>query len=143
IIVHESGHEWFGNNITSKDLADMLIHEGFTNYTEAQFIDYHYGKQANQAYVHGNRNAILNDTLLQGPSAVNKEGSGDMYIKGGVLLNMLRTIIEDDEKWRQILRGLNKTFYHQTVTYQDIINYINKNSGLDFTKVFQQYLQHR
>lgn len=143
IIVHESGHEWFGNNITSKDLADMWIHESFTNYSEALFIDYHFGKQASQAYVHGNRNGILNDTPIQGPFGVNKEGSGDMYIKGGVLLNMLRTIIEDDEKWRQILRGLNKTFYHQTVTYQDIINYINKNSGLDFTKVFQQYLQHR
>ena len=143
IVVHESGHEWFGNNITSKDLADMWIHESFTNYSEALFIDYHFGKHASQAYVHGNRKGILNDSAIQGPYGVNKEGSGDMYVKGGVLLNMIRTIIENDEKWRSILRGLNKTFYHQTVNYNDIVNYINEQSGVDLTKVFAQYLQHK
>ncbi len=143
IVVHESGHEWFGNNITSKDLADMWVHESFTNYSEALFIDYHFGKKASQAYVHGNRRGILNNSPIQGPFGVNKEGSGDMYIKGGVLLNMIRTMIEDDQKWRNILRGLNKKFYHQTVTYSDIVNYINENSGLDLTKVFEQYLQQK
>ncbi|MGO1244323.1 M1 family metallopeptidase [Sphingobacterium sp. JB170] len=143
IVVHESGHEWFGNNITSKDLADMWIHESFTNYSEALFIDYHFGKQASQAYVHGNRKGILNDSPIQGPYGVNKEGSGDMYIKGGVLMNTIRTIIQNDEKWRSILRGLNKTFYHQTVNYADIVNYVNKKSGFDLTKVFQQYVQYK
>jgi len=143
IVVHESGHEWFGNNITSKDLADMWIHESFTNYSEALFIDYHFGKEASQAYVHGNRQGILNDKPMQGPYGVNKEGSGDMYPKGGVLLNMIRTIIDDDQRWRAILRGLNEKFYHKTVDYQDIVLYINEQSGLDFTKVFEQYVQHR
>ena len=142
IVVHESGHEWFGNNITSKDLADMWIHESFTNYSEALFIDYHYGKAAGQAYIWGNRQGILNDAPLQGPYGVNKEGSGDMYVKGGVLHNMIRTIIDDDETWRSILRGLNNDFYHQTVDYQDILTYLNKKSGIDFTKVFEQYIQH-
>lgn len=143
IVVHESGHEWFGNNITAKDLADMWIHESFTNYSEALFIDYFYGKDASQAYVNGNRKSILNDKPLQGPYHVNKEGSGDMYNKGGVLHNMIRTIIQDDDKWRHILRGLNETFYHQTVDYNDIVDYINKESGINLSKTFQQYVQHK
>ena len=142
IVVHESGHEWFGNNITSKDLADMWIHESFTNYSESLFIEDNWGKQAGQEYVHGNRLGIQNDQPIIGPYNVNKEGSGDMYQKGGVLLNMIRTIINDDEKWRSILRGLNKTFYHQTVTYEDIVGYINKESGKDLTPVFDQYIKH-
>lgn len=142
IIVHESGHEWFGNNITSKDLADMWIHESFTNYSEALFVDYNYGKEAGQAYVHGIRSGIQNDSPVQGPYGVNQEGSGDMYPKGGVLLNMIRTIINDDEKWRQILRGLNKTFYHQTVNYEDVVDYISKQAGRDLNPVFAQYIKH-
>jgi len=142
IIVHESGHEWFGNNITSKDLADMWIHESFTNYSESLFIDYNYGKQAGLEYVHGIRSGIQNDRPVQGPYGVNQEGSGDMYPKGGVLLNTIRTIINDDEKWRQILRGLNKTFYHQTVNYEDVVNYISEQSGKSLNPVFDQYIKH-
>ncbi len=143
IVVHESGHEWFGNNITSNDLADMWIHESFTNYSEALFIDYHYGKEASLAYVHGNRQGILNDKPMQGPYGVNKEGSGDMYPKGGVLLNMIRTIIDNDEQWRAILRGLNENFYHKTVDYSDILSYLNTKSGINFDRVFEQYIQHQ
>ena len=143
IVVHESGHEWFGNNITAKDLADMWIHESFTNYSEALFIDYYYGKEASQAYVNGNRRGIINQTPIQGPYHVNKEGSGDMYNKGGVLHNMIRTMIDDDEKWRAILRGMNKTFYHQTVDYNDILKYMTEHSGIDLSKVFEQYVQRK
>lgn len=143
IIVHESGHEWFGNNITSKDIADMWIHESFTNYAESLFIESIYGKQAGQEYVKGTRRSIQNDEPIIGPYNVNKEGSGDMYYKGGNLLNMVRTIIDDDEKWRQILRGLNKTFFHKTVTANDIIAYINTASGKDFTLMFEQYLKYK
>jgi aminopeptidase N len=143
IIVHESGHEWFGNNITSKDLADMWIHESFTNYSESLFIEQRYGKQAGQEYVHGTRMAIQNDRPIIGPYNVNKEGSGDMYYKGGNMLNMIRTIINDDEKWRSILRGLNKTFYHQTVTYDQVVNYINEQAGKDLSPVFDQYLHYK
>ena len=143
IVVHESGHEWFGNNITSKDLADMWIHESFTNYSESLFIEQRYGKQAGQEYVHGTRFAIQNDSPILGVYNVNKEGSGDMYYKGGNMLNMIRTIINDDEKWRSILRGLNKTFYHKTVTYDDVVNYINEQSGKNLSLVFDQYLKYR
>ncbi|WPU95165.1 M1 family metallopeptidase [Mucilaginibacter sabulilitoris] len=143
IVVHESGHEWFGNNITSKDVADMWIHESFTNYSESLFVETYYGKQAGQEYVHGTRMAIQNDRPIVGPYGVNREGSGDMYYKGGNLLNMVRTIINDDEKWRGILRGLNKTFYHQTVTYDQIVNYITEQSGKKLFPVFDQYLHYK
>ncbi|MGI4751231.1 MAG: M1 family metallopeptidase [Janthinobacterium lividum] len=143
IIVHESGHEWFGNNITSKDLADMWIHEGFTNYSESLFVEQQYGKQAGLEYTHGNRRSIQNDAPIIAQYNVNKEGSGDMYPKGGNMLNMIRTIINNDEKWREILRGLNKTFYHQTVTYDDIVGYINQQSGINFSSVFDQYLHYK
>ncbi|WP_228384220.1 M1 family metallopeptidase [Sphingobacteruim zhuxiongii] len=141
IVVHESGHEWFGNNITARDLGDMWIHESFTNYSEALFIDFFYGKEASQAYVNGNRRGIQNDSPLQGPYHVNKEGSGDMYNKGGVLHNMIRTMIDNDDKWRALLRGINEKFYHKTVDYQDILSYMNEQSGIDLTKVFEQYVQ--
>jgi len=143
IIVHESGHEWFGNNITSKDLADMWIHESFANYSESLFVEQRYGKQAGQEYVHGTRFLIQNDRPIVGPYNVNKEGSADMYYKGGNLLNMIRAIINDDEKWRSILRGLNKTFYHQTVTYNDIVDYISDKSGKNLKPVFDQYLHYK
>jgi aminopeptidase N len=141
IIIHEAGHEWFANNITYKDEADMWIHESFTNYSESLFLDYHYGKEAGQAYVRGTRMNIVNDKPIIGDYGVNQRGSGDMYYKGGNLLNMLRQILQDDEKWRQILRGLNETFYHQTVTTAQVESYISKQMGLNLAKVFDQYLR--
>jgi len=143
IIVHESGHEWFGNNITGKDLADMWIHESFTCYSESLFIENNWGKKAGQEYNKGLRSGIGNDSPIVGVYNVNKEGSGDMYPKGAVLLNMVRTIINDDEKWRGILRGLNKTFYHQTVTYDQVVNYITEQSGKKLLPVFDQYLHYK
>ena len=143
IIVHESGHEWFGNNITTQDIADMWVHESFTTYSEALFVESQFGKLAGQEYVHGQRRNIQNDGPIIGPYGVNKEGSGDMYDKGSNLLNMLRVSLDDDEKWHRLLRGLSSTFYHQTVTGSQIIEYINRESGKDFTKIFDQYLRHR
>ena len=141
IIVHESGHEWFANNITSKDVADMWVHEGFTNYSETLFTDYYYGKDAGNAYVQGIRKNIQNDKPIIGTYGVNKEGSGDMYYKSGNMLHAIRQVINDDEKFRQVLRGLNKTFYHQTVTTKQIEDYISKQAKFDFSKVFDQYLR--
>jgi aminopeptidase N len=141
IIIHESGHEWFANNITYKDVADMWIHESFTNYSESLFLDYHYGKDIGQEYVRGTRKGIRNDRPIIGIYDVNHSGSGDMYVKGGNLLNTLRTIISDDDKWREILNGLNKEFYHQTVTTEQVENYIAEQSGLDLQAFFNQYLR--
>lgn len=141
ITIHESGHEWFGNNITSKDIADMWIHEGFTNYSEALFVESKFGKKASSEYTIGLQKIIRNDIPLIGQYGVNKEGSGDMYPKGANLVHLIRQLINDDEKFRGILRGLNKTFYHQTVTTAQVENYIIKNTGLKLNKVFDQYLR--
>ena len=142
ITVHESGHEWFGNNITTKDLADMWVHEGFTNYSETLFTECTDSKASGSEYLIGIRKGISNDIPIIGPYGVNKEGSGDMYPKGANLIHNIRQLINNDEKFRQILRGLNKTFYHKTVTTAQIENYIAQQSGLKLDKVFDQYLRH-
>jgi aminopeptidase N len=141
IIIHESGHEWFANNITTNDIADMWVHEGFTMYSEALFVEYHYGKKAADEYVQGIRNNISNDRPLIGQYGVNKEGSGDMYNKGANLLHTIRQVIDDDSVFRKILRGLNKDFYHQTVDSKDVEVYFSKVSGKDISKIFDQYLR--
>jgi aminopeptidase N len=141
IIVHESGHEWFANNITYKDAADMWVHESFTNYSESLYTEYYYGKEAGADYVIGTRKLIANDATIQGIPGVNKEGSSDMYFKGANMLHTIRQLIQDDAKWRAILVGLNTTFYHQTVEGSEIENYIAKQAGIDLEKVFDQYLR--
>ncbi len=141
IIIHESGHEWFANNITYKDVADMWVHESFTNYSENLYTEYYFGKKAGEDYVIGTRELIANDIPIVGIYGVNQEGSKDMYYKGGNMLHTIRQIVNDDEKWRQILRGLNKTFYHQTVDGSQIENYISEHAGRNLSKVFDQYLR--
>jgi aminopeptidase N len=141
IIEHESAHEWYGNNITSKDLADMWIHESFANYSETLYTEYLFGKGAGNEYNVGIRKRIQNNETIIAHYNVNEEGSGDMYYKGGNMLQTIRHSLNNDDKWRNILRGLNKTFYHQTVTTKQIENYISKNAGIDFSKVFDQYLR--
>ena len=141
IIVHESGHEWFANNITNKDIADMWIHEGFTSYAENLFLDYYHGKEAAAAYVIGTRKRIQNDRPLIGDYNVNNEGSSDIYYKGANMIHMLRQLTKDDEKWRQILRKMNSKFYHQTVTTQQIENFLSREIGRDLNPFFNQYLR--
>ncbi|MEG3659724.1 M1 family metallopeptidase [Arenibacter palladensis] len=141
ILIHESGHEWFANNITYKDIADMWVHEGFTAYSENLYVDYHFGKEAASEYVIGTRGNIQNDRPIIGTYDVNQRGSGDMYSKGANMLHTIRQLVDDDEKWRTILRGLNKEFYHQTVTTKQIEEYISNTSGIDLTQFFDQYLR--
>lgn len=141
IIVHESGHEWFANSITSKDLADMWIHEGFTNYSETLFTDFVYGTQAGNEYNYSTRKSIRNDRPIIGPYGVNKEGSGDMYPKSGNMLHSIRHAMNDDEKFRDMLRTLGKRFYHQTVTTRQIQDVVSEYFGSSVEKIFDQYLR--
>ena len=141
IIIHESGHEWFGNNLTTKDLADMWVHEGFTNYSETLFAEYMWGKDAANDYCVGTRRGIRNDRPIIARYGVNEQGSGDMYPKGGNMLQTIRHSIDNDERWRQILRGLNHDFYHQTVTSAQVEHYVSQHAGYDYGKVFDQYLR--
>ena len=141
IIIHEGGHEWFANNITYKDIADMWVHEGFTCYSENLYVDYFFGKEASAEYVIGTRRGISNRKPIIGQYNINREGSGDMYSKGANLLHTIRQLAKDDELWRQTLRGLNKEFYHSTVTTGEIEEFISKGIGMNLSKVFDQYLR--
>lgn len=140
IIVHESGHEWFGNNITSKDIADMWIHEGFTNYSETLFTEWLSGKEAGSAYNKGARKNIRNDKPILGTYNVHNTGSGDMYPKASAMLHSIRMSMNNDEKFRQMLRHLNKKFYHQIVTTPMIEKEISLYSGYSVKGIFTQYL---
>ncbi len=143
IIVHESGHEWYGNNITSKDIADMWVHEGFTCYSETLFTDYWFGKNDGDKYIQGLQKNIMNDKPVIGPYGVNTEGSGDMYYKGANMLHTIRTIYGNDSLFRMMLRKMNATFYHQTVTTQQIEHFMSTELGMDLSKVFDQYLREK
>ena len=143
IIIHESGHEWFANNITDRDIADMWIHEGFTTYSETLFTEYYYGRRAGDEYTIGTRQHIRNDAPIIGIYNVNAEGSGDMYNKGANMLHSIRQLVESDEKWREIMRGINSKFYHQVVNSKQIEDYLSTEVGRDLSKVFDQYLRDR
>jgi len=141
IIIHESGHEWFANNISNADVAYMWIHEAFISYSENLFVEYHYGKEAGIEYVLGKRRRIGNHRPIEGPVGVNRPGSGDMYTKGANMLHTLRQWVGNDQTWRSILRGLNETFYHQTVTSAQIETYMAEKAGLNLDAFFDQYVR--
>jgi aminopeptidase N len=140
ILIHESAHEWWGNHITTRDIADMWVHEGFTTYSESLYTECQQGKAAGARYVIGQRRAVRNDAPIVGPYGVNQRGSGDMYFKGANMLHTIRQVVGDDAKWRGILRGLNSTFGRQTVTGAQVQAYMSREAGIDLSRVFQQYL---
>lgn len=141
IVVHESGHEWFGNNITASDVADNWIHESFTCYAENLYTEYLFGKKAGAEYVIGLRNNIKNDIPMIGIYNVNHGGSGDVYWKGANMLHTLRQIVNNDSLWKELLRDLNKTFWHQTVSTKQIENYMSDFLKRDLSSFFNQYLR--
>jgi aminopeptidase N len=141
IIIHESGHEWFANSITTEDVADMWIHEGFTTYSEVLYLDYHFGTKAGNEYLIGIRKNIKNDKPIIGKYNVNTRGSNDMYYKGANIIHIIRQLIDNDDEFRDLLRGLNKRFYHQIVTSEQIENYIMEQTGLELSTFFDQYLR--
>lgn len=141
IIIHESGHEWFGNNITSKDIADMWVHEGFTNYSETLYTDYIFGTDAGNAYVQGIRKNIQNDKPVIGKYNLNNEGSGDMYYKASNMIHNIRQIMGDRSSFRSMLRDMNQKYRHKTVSSAEIEDFISKRTGFKLSKVFDQYLR--
>jgi len=143
IIVHESGHEWWGNSITTNDIADMWVHEGFCTYAEVLYVECMYGYDAMLSYVNNQKRSVRNDKAVIGPYHVNKGGSSDMYFKGSLMLHTLRSLIEDDKLWFEIIKGIANEFKHQTIDGQAIISYINEKSGKDFTDFFNQYLKNK
>ena len=142
IIIHESGHEWFGNSITSKDIADMWIHEGFTMYAEVVYLECQYGYDKAMKYINGMQQNIRNDKPLIGPYGVNKEGSNDMYPKGALLLNTLRHVVNDDAKWWQLLLNYTQNFRYQIIDTENVIAFFNQQTGKNLTPIFNEYLRY-
>ncbi|HEY9165836.1 MAG TPA: M1 family metallopeptidase [Candidatus Kryptonia bacterium] len=142
IIVHESAHEWWGNSLTSKDLADMWMHESFGAYAEALYVEYNWGHKAALDYINAKRQNVRNDKPMIGPYNVNQEGSGDMYDKGQLVLNTLRDVINDDPLWFSILKGFQEKYAYKTVDADDLINYINERTNSDYNYFFEQYYRY-
>ncbi|WP_396164096.1 M1 family metallopeptidase [Flavobacterium sp.] len=142
ITIHETGHEWFGNSITSKDIADMWIHEGFTTYTETVFIECTQGYEAALKYVNGQSRNVRNDKPIIGKFGVNREGSGDMYFKGSLLLNTLRHVVNNDDKWWAILLKYAETYKKQIIDTPTVIAFFNQETGYNLTPIFNQYLNY-
>ena len=142
IIVHESGHEWFANNITSNDIADMWIHESFTNYSETLFTSTYHGVEAGNDYVTGTRKLIQNDRPIIGDYGVQHQGSGDMYYKGGNMIHMIRQLLQDDEKFKQLLKSIQQKWYHKTLDSKDLEQFIIDQTGFNLKPLFDQYLRH-
>jgi aminopeptidase N len=142
IIIHESAHEWWGNSVTAKDIADMWIHESFGAHAEALYVECRFGRDAMLDYVNSKRTQVANRTPILGVPNVNNEGSGDMYPKGSLMLHTLRGMMDNDSLWFAVLRGLHERFKYTTVTTEDVVGYINSATGTDYTPFFDQYLRH-
>ncbi|RDI13290.1 M1 family metallopeptidase [Flavobacterium sp. AG291] len=143
IIIHETGHEWFGNSITSKDIADMWIHEGFTTYSETVYVECLYGYDKAMQYIGGQQKNSENKKPVIGVFGVNKEGSGDMYYKGAAMLNTLRHVVNDDKKWWEIIYNYSETHKKGIIDTETVVNYFNKQTGMNLTPVFDQYLRYK
>lgn len=143
ITIHESGHEWFGNSVTSKDIADMWIHEGFTTYSETVFVECTQGYDQAMKYINGQRMNVQNDRPIIGQYGVNNEGSGDMYFKGSLMLNTIRHILNDDAKWWKLLLNYSETYRHKIIDTETVIAFFNKESGMNLTPVFDQFLRYK
>lgn len=141
IIVHESGHEWFGNSITTADIADMWVQEGFTVYTEVAYVECTKGVQAANEYLIGMRNNIVNDRPVIGPYGVNEEGSGDMYYKGAAVIHMLRAIMNDDAAFWKMIQDLNHRFKNSIVTSAQIEQFMDDHIDHDLGSFFDLYLR--
>ena len=140
IIVHETGHEWWGNSITTNDIADMWIHEGFCTYSEVIYVECMYGYETMLEYINNQKRFVRNDKPIVGPYNVNKKGSNDMYQKGSLMLHTLRNLINDDELWFSILKGISIDFKYKVLDGKDIIEYINRKVDFDLSLFFNQYL---
>jgi aminopeptidase N len=142
IIVHESAHEWFGNSITARDRSDMWIHEGWANYSESLFVEYMWGKQDAITYINTGKENVKNQLPVISTEGVFSTPPADQYKKGGLFLNTLRSVVDDDAEWFSLLHDYYQHFKYQTIMTTDLLAYFNQHTGKDLTPLFDQYLRH-
>src|SRR5215510_13633189 len=141
IIIHESAHEWFGNSITASDVSDEWIHEGWATYAECVYVEALFGTDDAIRYVNGYKSKVRNQQPIITTRGVNKSPSQDMYFKGALFLNTLRSVINDDAKWWKLLRSYSMHFRYQNIATADLVKYFNVQTGLNLTPIFDQYLR--
>jgi aminopeptidase N len=142
IIIHESAHEWFGNSITAADPADMWIHEGWATYLESLYVEYRWGKADAITYLNGVKPKIYNLRPIVAERGVNADPTEDQYFKGALMLNTLRSVIDDDAKWFALIHDFYQHFQYQNILTEDVVQYFNQHSGMNLTPIFNQYLHH-
>jgi aminopeptidase N len=142
IIVHESGHEWFGNSITAADVSDMWIHEGWTTYLECLYVEYMWGRDDALKYINGYKSKVRNLQPIISPRGINKEPPQDQYFKGALFLNTLRSVVDDDARWWRLIHDFYQHFKYQNIMTEDVVRYFNQQTGMDLTPIFDQYLRH-
>lgn len=142
IIIHESGHEWFGNAISARDVSDMWIHEGWDTYAESLYVEYLYGKPDAIRYINGLKSKVKNQAPVLTERGMNRQPTEDQYFKGGLFLHTLRSVIDDDPKWFALIHDYYQTFKYQTILTEDVVAFFNRRTGLDLTPEFDQYLRH-
>ena len=140
IIIHESGHEWFGNGVTANDVSDAWIHEGFDTYAEAVYAECQWGYADAITYLNGYQSKVRNAQPILGPSGVNQWPPQDQYFKGALFLNTLRHVVANDSLWWALLREYTEHFRYQNIWTTDVINYFNEKLRRDLRPVFEQYL---
>jgi aminopeptidase N len=142
IIIHESGHEWFGNSITAADSSDMWIHEGWTTYLESLYVEYMYGHDDAIKYLNGYKSKVKNEEPIITAREVHGEPPPDQYFKGALFINTLRSIVNDDKRWWKLMRGLYQHFKYQNIMTEDMVQYFNQQTGMNLTPIFDQYLRY-
>jgi len=141
IIIHESGHEWFGNAVSAADVSDMWIHEGWTTYMEALYVEYTFGHDDALKYLNGYKTKVRNREPIITDRGIHRTPPQDMYFKGALFLNTLRSVVNDDERWWKLLRELFQRFKYQNIMTEDIVQFVNGQLGKDLTPIFDQYLR--
>ncbi|HWN09390.1 MAG TPA: M1 family metallopeptidase [Pyrinomonadaceae bacterium] len=143
IIIHESGHEWFGNSISAADTSDMWIHEGWTTYLECLYVEYMYGHDDYLKYTNGYRSKVRNQQPIIAPRGVNATPPIDQYFKGALFINTLRSIVNNDQKWWVLLRDFYQHFKYRNIMTEDVVAYFNRKTRKNLTPIFDQYLRHK
>ncbi len=142
IIIHESAHEWFGNAVSAADISDMWIQEGWTTYLEVVYVEHMFGYDDALKYVNGYRAKVANKSPIITPRGIHRTPSQDQYFKGALFLQTLRAVVNDDKRWWKLMRDTYQEFKYRNIMTEDLVAFFNKETGKDWTPIFDQYLRH-
>jgi aminopeptidase N len=141
IIIHESGHEWFGNAVSAADVSDMWIHEGWTTYLECLYVERLFGREDAIKYTNGYKAKVRNREPIVTQRGIHRTPSQDMYFKGALFLNTLRSVVDDDTRWFALIHDVFQHFKYQNIFTEDLIRFVNAHLGQDLTPIFDEYLR--